>query len=119
MTMAFGGGASKDDVGRIACALAPTVTYAWLMPSAVGNSSRRLVVMTTCTHENDAAPWHAGGTGAPGRLMGGELSWTLLVKPPVALHGRATTSKHVAVNDEPVLWSQPVEYSVGKPLFAA
>jgi hypothetical protein len=33
MVMAFGGGAEKDEVGSTACALAPTVTYAKLMPS--------------------------------------------------------------------------------------
>jgi hypothetical protein len=38
MTIAFGGGAGKEELGSTACALAPTVTYAVLMPSTEANS---------------------------------------------------------------------------------
>src|SRR5487761_447739 len=76
-------------------------------------------VITTCTQENLPVPKHDIGTGEPGRLTGGELMVTLLVKPVVALQAGPPTSNQVAVKDVPVDVSQPFEKIVVKPLFAA
>src|SRR6267143_1474164 len=100
MIIAFGGGASKDELGSTAWAAAPTVTNADLMPRTMVNSSATRVVMTTWTQENLPAPWHPSGTGEPGWATGGEFTVTLLLKPAVAPQPRPPTSNQEGVNDE-------------------
>src|SRR3979490_21969 len=107
MVSALGGGESKADCGKDACALAPTVTYANGIPRIAVKSCAILAVMTTCTQENFFVPMQACGIGEPGRLIGGLLRVTLLLKPVVALHAGPTTSNHVALKAVPEDTSQP------------